>query len=95
MMPAISKEKYDPMMRDNKHYLAVKINGFWNFFEKHPPEGYIGTHRRPAHEMIIGGHVKGQLWLGCQTCLMYLTDGRGFPSPKRLVRTRHWNESSL
>lgn len=33
------------MMRDNKHYQAEKIAGFWSFVTR-DPGSYVGTHRK-------------------------------------------------
>lgn len=44
------------MMNDNKHYKAEKVNGFWDFVYRDPPENYQAKHNhgpgKPSVEMI-------------------------------------------
>lgn len=93
---AIKASPRDKGSGGNKHVLAAKINGFWSVAEKDAGD-YVGRHRRPAHSLLIGGHAKGQKWMGCQTCLGDLTDGMVIDRPvqKRHRRDRYWAEPQV
>ncbi len=55
-------------MRDNRHYQAAKIDGFWDFVVRDPGD-YEGRHR-----LLEGREAEHQFYPGgCPSCLYRVT----------------------